>query len=267
MTNEPKEFLEIEKLNDKLRSFEYSFDKASTSQASALRSKSKADVERQFGAEFTAFNLEKEKVDMVFTAAVKYRKAEEKATKRLEAIAAQFRAATLAPTALPGKAAAAAAVPGASTTEVAEGETAKPSASFLDKVRFGTTGPPTASSTTTAGDAAAPGTAANNVLPFGGGVVDKALQPLMKEKAVLEAQKTQLELQFLRELSTILTKDQTTALASVLKTENEMSGPSVTGSPTGGPTRLDTLSALVTAAAIPPCVSTRSLLTCYANPE
>ena len=34
---EPKEYLEIERLNDKLDSFEYSFRKASISRASALR--------------------------------------------------------------------------------------------------------------------------------------------------------------------------------------------------------------------------------------
>merc|ERR1719440_439709 len=66
---------------------------------------------------------------------------------------------------------------------------------------------------------------------------------------MLEAQKTSLELEFLRQLSTILSKDQTAALAAVLKPATEMGGPSVTGSPTSGPSRLDTLSALVTAAA------------------
>jgi len=81
---------------------------------------------------------------------------------------------------------------------------------------------------------------------FGG--PNKALQPLVKEKVLLEEQKVQLELEFLRALATILTKDQTAALAAVLKPETPQGGPSITGVPAAGPSRLDTLSALVTAA-------------------
>ena len=234
MSNDPKEYLKIEKLNDKLTSFEFSFQKATASKVSALRAKSKADVERQFGAEFKEFGLSQETVDKVFKAAAAYRQGEEKVTKRLEAIAFQFREATLNPAA----AAAAAQSPmvgaAVSTVATAGGE----ERTLLDKVMYGSRGKPPADST--GGGAAMKGV----VVPTNG----KALQPLVKEKASLEEQRTQLELDFLRQLSSILTKDQAATLAAVLKQQEEQGGPSVTGSSAGGPTRLDTLAALVTAA-------------------
>ena len=99
VSNEPKEFLQIERLNEKLNSFEYSFRKVSTSPGSALRVKTKADIERQLGAEFQSFNLDALTIEKVFNAALTYRKAEEVVTKRLEGVQAQLRALTLAPNA------------------------------------------------------------------------------------------------------------------------------------------------------------------------
>lgn len=208
---------------------------------SALRAKSKGDVERQFGAEFQAFNLDQQTVDKVFKAAAAYRQAEEKVTKRLEAIAFKFREATLNPTS-PTMAAAVAAAPGA-TTEVEGGASPALERSVLDKIRYGTSGPPPASDEM--------GVAMKCVVPTMGGfsAVPKELQPLVKEKAKLEEKRTELELDFLRQLAAILTKDQAATLAAVLKQPEEKGGPSVTGANTGGPTRLDTLGALVTAAA------------------
>jgi hypothetical protein len=101
MDNGPKEFLEIERLNEKLGSFEYSFRKASTSPASALRVKTKADIERQLGAEFQSFGLDGLTVEKVFNAASTYRQKEENVAKRLETILNQLRAITLTPTAAP----------------------------------------------------------------------------------------------------------------------------------------------------------------------
>eukprot|EP00966_Prymnesium_polylepis_P293898 6787644-Prymnesium_polylepis.1 len=175
MTNDPKEYLQIEKLNDKLTSFEYSFQKASTSKVSALRAKSKADVERQFGAEFQAFNLDQEKVDQVFKAAAAYRQAEEKVTKRLEAIALQFRQATLNPTAAPKMAGAGAGAAAGAETETEGGAALTQERSVLDKIRYGTRGAPPASETM--GAAMMKGV----VVPTNRAQLSKALQPLAKE--------------------------------------------------------------------------------------
>ena len=80
----PKEYLEIEKLNEKLQSFEYSFAKNSLSEASAKRSRGKQEIERQLGAEFQSFGLDTATVEKVYDAAKRYRKAEEQVTKKIE---------------------------------------------------------------------------------------------------------------------------------------------------------------------------------------
>ena len=80
----PKEYLEIEKLNDKLQSFEYSFAKNSLSEASAKRTRGKQEIERQLGAEFQSFGLDTATVEKVYDAAKNYRKAEEQVTKKIE---------------------------------------------------------------------------------------------------------------------------------------------------------------------------------------
>lgn len=261
MTNEPKEFLEIERLNEKLTSFEFSFRKAETSAGSALRVKTKADIERQLGKEFQSFGLDALTVDTVFKAAATYRGAEEKVTKRLEALQIKLRALTLTPTAVPspsgkealaGKVvptgAAAKAAPAAVVTTAAAatagGATAAPKRSVVDAILYGQKGPPSPEAAAGGSGEAASG------MSFGmGGGAAGALKPLLKEKAALEEQQTQLELTFLRQLSAILTADQAAALGSVIKPAAELGGPSITGAPTGGPTRLDALGALVSAAA------------------
>ena len=62
---EPKEYLQIEKLNEKLTSFEYSLRKASVSPASAKRERARQSLARQFGSEFAAFGLDAATVERV----------------------------------------------------------------------------------------------------------------------------------------------------------------------------------------------------------
>merc|ERR1719310_2024474 len=95
---EPKEYLEIERLNDKLDSFEYSFRKASISRASALRARGRAEIERQFGAEFAAFGLDGQTIDKVLKLATKYREAEKGVTKKIESLLIEIRAGGLTST-------------------------------------------------------------------------------------------------------------------------------------------------------------------------
>ena len=206
MDNGPKEYLEIERLNEKLGSFEYSFRKASTSPASALRVKTKADIERQLGAEFRSFGLDGLTVEKVFNAASGYRQKEEQLAKRLEAVVNQLRAITLTPSAPPpaatagsepvtgkvvpteGATSTAPAVAAAATTAAAAGAAAPTERSVVDKIMWGQNGrpePKAAAATAAAPDAAA--AAVPMPMPFGlGGGASPLLKPLLKQKAVRE---------------------------------------------------------------------------------
>ena len=81
---EPKEYLQIEKLNEKLTSFEYSLRKASVSPASAKRERARQSLARQFGSEFAAFGLDAATVERVLEATKAYRKKEERLTSQIE---------------------------------------------------------------------------------------------------------------------------------------------------------------------------------------
>ena len=154
---------------------------------SALRVKTKADIERQLGAEFQSFNLDGLTVEKVFNAAATYRKAEEKVAKRIEAIQSQLRALTLAPGAagpagaaeaaqMSGKvvptAGAAAAAPVAAAVAAVGSEAsiaAAPERSLVDKIMWGQKGPPApeAAAMAVGGEAAPAGPGMK--MPFGGG--------------------------------------------------------------------------------------------------
>ena len=77
---------------------------------------------------------------------------------------------------------------------------------IIDKIMYGSRGPPAASDVMDM---------KGLVVPTNSAPLSKALQPLVKEKSSLEEKRTQLELDFLRQLATILTKDQAATLAAV----------------------------------------------------
>ena len=223
MTNEPKEYLTIERLNDKLTSFEYSFQKAATSPGSAQRKKAKSDIERQLGAEFQSFNLDGLTVDKVFQASAGYRKQEEAVTKQLEAVDAKLRTITLTPAGadasstgiVSGKVVptgSATAPATAAVAATAEAGATLPERSVVDKIMFGQKGPPPAAGTDSS-EAASP-----LMMPFGNGN-NPLLKPLLKEKAALSEKQTRLELDFLKQLSTILTNDQVCVCVCVCVSE------------------------------------------------
>jgi len=226
VSDEPKEYLKIEKMNEKLLSYEYSFTKASVSPQTAKRTQRRAEIERQLGSEFRAFGLDTATVDKVYQEAKAYRKAEEKVTKKLETLLVTLRASGLSPASSPG---------GSFTDSGANGEAAakqdeeaenEGALSMLTKKMPGGLG--------------------------GGGPGANALR---KQVGELQKEQLELEMNFLSKLSSILSKDQAAALAAVLKPPQEagaMGGPRGASSlsekqRTGG--RLDALAALVTAAA------------------
>ena len=244
----PKEYLQIERLNTKLQSFEYSFTKASISKASALRTRSKQEIERQFGAEFEGFGLDSETVEKVFKAAKAYRRAEERVTKKLETSLLTLRASGLKD----GHSAA------------AGGKKAKDEGAAADDDEL-----------VTKSESSGPSFGMGGMGGMGGGGGGVAAQR-MKGIAKLQTERLELELAFLRRLSEILTSEQAAALATVLQPSAVGGGGGgADGKPTGGKPmgggggamggaldkadneagvprlggRLDALSALVTAAA------------------
>ena len=74
VSKEPKEFLKVQRLNSKLRSFEYSLAKASVSKDAAMRSNERSVLERRFGAVVASMGLSSEVVSKISEAAEKYRK-------------------------------------------------------------------------------------------------------------------------------------------------------------------------------------------------
>mmetsp|Transcript_58854 Transcript_58854/g.110798 ORF Transcript_58854/g.110798 Transcript_58854/m.110798 type:complete len:1698 (+) Transcript_58854:62-5155(+) len=89
---EPKEFLEIERLNDKLQSFDYSLTKAMTSKESALRANRKLSLQQRIGSELASFDLSADTVKKLEEAEKKYRKREERLDKALEKKLRELRA-------------------------------------------------------------------------------------------------------------------------------------------------------------------------------
>mmetsp|Transcript_142085 Transcript_142085/g.250550 ORF Transcript_142085/g.250550 Transcript_142085/m.250550 type:complete len:756 (-) Transcript_142085:184-2451(-) len=89
---EPKEFLEIERLNDKLQSFDYSLTKAMISKESALRANRKLSLQQRIGSELASFDLSADTVKKLEEAEKKYRKREERLDKALEKKLRELRA-------------------------------------------------------------------------------------------------------------------------------------------------------------------------------
>ena len=201
----PKEYLQIERLNTKLQSFEYSFTKASISKASALRTRSKQEIERQFGAEFEGFGLDAETVEKVFKAAKAYRRAEERVTKKLETSLLTLRASGLKD----GHSAA------------AGGKKAKDEGAAADDDEL-----------VTKSESSGPSFGMGGMGGVGGGGGVAAQR--MKGIAKLQTERLELELAFLRRLSEILTSEQAAALATVLQPSAVGGGGGADGKPTGG---------------------------------
>lgn len=62
MSKEPKEFLQVERLNGKLQSFSYSLAKAATSKEVALRLNERINFQRKFGAALASSELADEEI-------------------------------------------------------------------------------------------------------------------------------------------------------------------------------------------------------------
>lgn len=95
LTNEPKEFLKVERLNDKLQSFTYSMEKASTGKATALRRSRQRSFARSFGAELAAMDLTTTQLKRIETAAQRYQESLATIEKRQEKSVGKLRAMAL----------------------------------------------------------------------------------------------------------------------------------------------------------------------------
>jgi len=221
---EPKEYLQIEKLNEKLTSFEYSLRKASVSPASAKRERARQSLARQFGSEFAAFGLDAATVERVLEATKAYRKKEERLTSQIEKKLMAVRADKLLARG-GGKGGGSKHAEGEAS---AEGE--EQGGGFLSG-------------------------GAQVFARMGGAMGSSAA---MKEVSRLQQQQIELELSFLARLSEIVSKDQAAALASVLQPSSTRAK-GVAGGQGGGAVsaaaageslggRLDALNALVDAA-------------------
>lgn len=91
-TDEPEEFLTIERLNDKLESYEYSFNKASVSKTAALRPQVLKALQRRFGIDLASFDLDSETIDKIKQAAEKYSNKDYDLKKKLGEALAEARA-------------------------------------------------------------------------------------------------------------------------------------------------------------------------------
>ena len=246
-SGEPKEYLTIERLNSKLQSFEYSFEKASVSKASALRTRGSQELERKFGNELAAFGLDSETVEQVFKAAKSYRRTEEKVTKKLDKALIELRASGL--------------------------KKKKGSKSKLGEMEDDDDEAEEHASADEDDEEDDEGLLSKLPNPFASMDMDmpgmgqsKAAENkrLLKAIGELSAARLELEVDFLQRLSEILTKEQADALAAVLKPSTPgQDGPGKKRGMMGGDAadgdnesgiprlggRLDALSALVTAAA------------------
>jgi hypothetical protein len=95
LSKEPKEYLKIERLNAKLASFDYSFQKATVSKESALRASERQALERRFGAEVADMTLDSETVRAIAKAEEKFRKVDGQIAKDLEQATRKLRASSL----------------------------------------------------------------------------------------------------------------------------------------------------------------------------
>eukprot|EP00967_Tisochrysis_lutea_P108155 scaffold167392_cov31-Tisochrysis_lutea.AAC.1 len=96
LSKEPKEFLSIERLNNKLQSFDYSFEKATISREAALRSARETSFRRTWAAELAALELDSKQLEAIEKATKRYRKAQGLIQAKLEKAQRKLRAATLA---------------------------------------------------------------------------------------------------------------------------------------------------------------------------
>lgn len=84
ITKEPEEFLKIERLNEKLESFDYSLTKATMSPEAALRQKEKLSLQRRLGKELASFDLGAKAVRNIQKDLEKYRMEDTKLKDKLE---------------------------------------------------------------------------------------------------------------------------------------------------------------------------------------
>jgi len=96
MSKEPKEYLKVERLNNKLQSFDYSLGKATVSKESALRTSREQEFRRVWGAELASLDLTAKQLDAIEKGTERYRKAQAKLQRQLETNTRKLRAATLA---------------------------------------------------------------------------------------------------------------------------------------------------------------------------
>eukprot|EP00427_Karlodinium_veneficum_P040771 CAMPEP_0169266856 /NCGR_PEP_ID=MMETSP1016-20121227/46712_1 /TAXON_ID=342587 /ORGANISM="Karlodinium micrum, Strain CCMP2283" /LENGTH=616 /DNA_ID=CAMNT_0009350973 /DNA_START=78 /DNA_END=1928 /DNA_ORIENTATION=- len=95
--DEPEEFLKIERLNDKLESYAYSFEKATASKTAALRNLKAQSLKRRFGADFASFGLSADSIRKVEKLTDKYEYRDSKLRRKLEKRISDSRANILDP--------------------------------------------------------------------------------------------------------------------------------------------------------------------------
>jgi len=102
-TSEPKEYLDVERLNEKLSSYEYSLQKATISKEAALRSNELAQLERRLGRELRSFALSADAVLRIARAEKAFRRRDSELKRELAANLVELRATVLAPAGAPAK--------------------------------------------------------------------------------------------------------------------------------------------------------------------
>jgi len=75
-STDPKEYLKIERLNEKLESFDYSLQKAVVSKKAASRQQQKLSFNRRFGAELASFNLDTKVLEDIAALEQNYRESD-----------------------------------------------------------------------------------------------------------------------------------------------------------------------------------------------
>jgi signal peptide peptidase SppA len=90
----PKEYLKIERLNDRLQSYSYSLQKATEGQSSALSSNRKVEFARRFGQELAA-DLTPTQLEAIAKAEEKWAKVRAKGQKAIDEMAAKKRLAAV----------------------------------------------------------------------------------------------------------------------------------------------------------------------------
>ena len=224
---EPKEFLKIERLNEKLDSYDYSLAKATTSKEAALRSSERTAFARRLGSELSSFSLDAEAIRKIQKAEEKYRKAEAPIVKALEAKLRQVRAESL-------KAA----------HEDADGEPAAPAAAVKEAAEVTTDDKEEGGLLSSL---PLPSLPTLPPMPGPMGMMQKgmATKKLQSEVTKLQAKRVGVEMAFLSSLSEVLDKEQASALAAAMKPSEPLDSAEVGG---GAPDALTALADLAAAA-------------------